>query len=110
MILESLISKINKKKTSEINETKKLIIAYGIAKTLQILHNNKIILRNLNTSNIVLDSDYYPYITDFSLSIQAELRPSYLICEDTLKNMKTDFIAPEFKTKEPISTETSGSL
>lgn len=48
--------------------TRIAIIAYGIARGMQILHENKIIHRDLKPLNILLDVNYEPKIADFGLA------------------------------------------
>ena len=47
----------------ELDETRKLIISYGIARALEFLHKKNIIHRNLNPSNIFFDQDFIPYLS-----------------------------------------------
>lgn len=50
------------------NNTKLLINLYGIANTMAYLHSNFIIHRDLEPRNILLDSQFYPKISEFGLS------------------------------------------
>lgn len=50
------------------DDTKKLIIIYGIASGMQYLHSNNIIHRDLKPSNILVDDFLFPKICDFGLS------------------------------------------
>ncbi|OHT04310.1 hypothetical protein TRFO_28192 [Tritrichomonas foetus] len=51
-----------------LNNTKKMIIIIGVAEALRYLHYNKIEHASLNPSNILLDENYYPYLTSYGLS------------------------------------------
>ena len=50
------------------NDTRKLIVLYGIAAAMSYLHSHKIIHRDLKPDNIMMDDEMYPKITDFGLS------------------------------------------
>lgn len=60
----------NKRKVLNWNDTKKLIIIYGIASGMSYLHLNKIVHRDLNPKNIYLDENFYPKLGDFGLSVR----------------------------------------
>lgn len=65
-------SQIKKEQANDIDpkwtNTKKMISAIGIAKGMQFLHSRCIIHRDLKPENVLLNSDYYPKITDFGTS------------------------------------------
>ena len=52
----------------EYDNTAKQIILCGIAHGMMVLHSQRIIHRDLKPQNVLLDSQYRPYITDFGLS------------------------------------------
>lgn len=47
------------------NNTKDLIIIFGIASSMSYLHSYDILHRNLKPSNIFIDEKYHPKIADF---------------------------------------------
>lgn len=50
------------------NETKKLIMIFGIASGMSFLHSHDIIHRDLKLENILVDERLFPKISDFGLS------------------------------------------
>ena len=58
-------------KVKELDWSKRFKIINGITRGLQYLHEDsqlKIVHRDLKASNILLDSDYNPKISDFGLA------------------------------------------
>ena len=65
----SLFKIIHSKKLSKILDgTRKTIIAVGIAHAMSYLHKQSIIHRDLKSTNILIDEDYYPVICDFGIA------------------------------------------
>ncbi|KAK8889422.1 hypothetical protein M9Y10_034168 [Tritrichomonas musculus] len=87
----SLENYINEKSEAKLNATQKLIIAYGVARAVDFIHKNDIVHRNINPSNIFLDSNFYPYLSDFYYAKHIDIETSY-----TLYNTKVRYSAPEF--------------
>ena len=56
---------INNTENTKLNLTQKLIISYGIANALKYLHNNNVVHRNIEPSNIFLDSNLYPFVFNY---------------------------------------------
>ena len=52
----------------KINDTRKLIIIYGIASAMSYLHSHNILHRDLKPANILMDNSLYPIIADFGLA------------------------------------------
>lgn len=62
---------IDSGRKGELDWVKRFKIINGIARGLQYLHEDsqlKIVHRDLKASNILLDSDYAPKISDFGLA------------------------------------------
>lgn len=62
---------IDSGRNGELDWVKRFKIINGIARGLQYLHEDsqlKIVHRDLKASNILLDSDYAPKISDFGLA------------------------------------------
>lgn len=67
--LEGLISIARNSPTdSKLNDTRKLIIIYGIASAMAYLHSHNIIHRDLRPSSILIDDNLNPKISQFGLS------------------------------------------
>lgn len=72
--LEEMIQKEKDQKApQEWNVTKKMIALYGIAKGMEYCHQNNVVHYNLNTENIMLNSNYEPVIIDLELEKFAEI-------------------------------------
>ena len=84
---------------SKLNNTRKLIIIYGIASAMHEIHLSKIIHRNISSKSILLDEHLYPKLFDFSYSIE--------ISEAEKKNIffgDINYVSPEvFCKKERCS-------
>jgi len=66
-----LVQPPDPEKSKELDWGKRVKIIDGIARGLQYLHEDsqlKIIHRDLKVSNVLLDSDYTPKISDFGLA------------------------------------------
>ncbi|KAH0787036.1 hypothetical protein GPJ56_009034 [Histomonas meleagridis] len=81
------------------DNTSKLIIIYGIAKAMSLLHHNQIIHKDLKPDNILLDEKLYPYISDFGMS-------SFFDSEIKSPNGGTPvFMAPEIYKNDPYDSK-----
>ena len=74
----------------EWNDTKKLIVIYGIASAMSYLHSNSILFRNLIRLNVLLDEYLFPQIFDFRVTKNDQ--PDKLHSD---YNMAPLFMAPE---------------
>ncbi|OHT15356.1 hypothetical protein TRFO_42545 [Tritrichomonas foetus] len=67
--LRSVLDKIKEGKIdSDLTDSQKHIIMLGIAFGMKQLHGQNIIHNNLKPSNVLLDSNYYPIITEYGMS------------------------------------------
>lgn len=67
--LEEILNLDRKSLANEFwNDTKKLIIIYGIAASMSYLHSQNILHRNLKPSNILIDELIHPKLADFGLA------------------------------------------
>lgn len=85
--LENYINSTHEK----LDETRKLIISYGTARALEYLHKHNIVHRNVQPSNIYLDLDLFPYLSDFYMAKPIEKKLPY-----NLKQTTIEYMAPEF--------------
>ena len=92
--LSDVFKKIEEKKIfpSNYTNTSRQIILVGICFGMKYLHENKIIHRNLNPSNILLDFDFHPFITDFWKTDQ--------ISSQIYSIDKIAYVAPEILRKD----------
>lgn len=66
--LESLIEKVERGDAPYNYETIRFICIFGITAGMAYIHQRRVVHRNLKLSNILLDKDFYPKISDFSFS------------------------------------------
>lgn len=79
---------LKKKTSSNWNSTKKFISFLSIALSMKYLHDNRVVLGELNPSNIFLDSNFYPKINPIQIS-------NFFESENDIKAEKYIYIAPE---------------
>ena len=65
--LQSYITQHNESNKLPLwDDTHKLIISYGISCAMEFIHKMKYTHGNIGPSNILLDSEFHPYLTGFS--------------------------------------------
>lgn len=81
----------------EWNDTRKLIIIYGIASAMAFLHKNNIIHRDLKPDNILMDDFLCPKVADFGLSKVIHSSVDSIIASQSTANYKGTpiYSAPE---------------
>lgn len=101
--LQKIISKSRMKMAPQSwNHTKKLINIYGIASGMNYLHSKNIIHRDLKPDNILLDSNYYPKITDFGFS---KIFDSESANFQSMNGGTIPYMAPELFTENRYDTK-----
>ncbi|KAK8843100.1 hypothetical protein M9Y10_025291 [Tritrichomonas musculus] len=80
------------------DETYKLIIIYGLAKTMAYLHEHGIIYRDLNPSNIYLDEFLGPVISNFELAAEIDSKEPKILFGGT-----PSYAAPEIFSDLPYT-------
>ena len=76
--LESFLQHVRKgDKGYTLTDTDKFIISYGVAISMEYLHGEERIHRDLKTANILLDDHLYPLLTDFGTSKQLDNSVKY---------------------------------
>ena len=63
-------------KKNQINEMYSLMVILRLCEGIKYLHENKLIHRDLKPMNILVDHNYYPYISDFETIRSIELTES----------------------------------
>lgn len=83
--------------------TQRQIMLIGIARGLKYLHQRRVIHRDLKPDNILVDSNYYPHITDFGLSQYFE---DYEPCISQSAGCGTPtYMAPEIFAEESYTSK-----
>lgn len=91
----------HKEGSPDLSATNKTIIAFGIARGMQYLHDHDIIHRDIKSRNILLNEDFYPVICDFGLS----RRIDELEHIDANATMTRDVGTPHYMAPELISNK-----
>ncbi|KAI5069325.1 hypothetical protein GOP47_0015626 [Adiantum capillus-veneris] len=82
-------------------------VALGIGKALEYLHKfaqQLVIHRDVKSSNILLQSDFTPQLTDFGLSRWASTSSTFLTCNDVVGTF--GYLAPEYFMFGKVSDKT----
>lgn len=85
-----------------LNDTKKLIIIYGIATGMSYLHSHNILHRDLKPYNIYLDDSLYPKIAGFNIA--REIKNGKIEINENIKRTPV-YIAPEVYLNKGYSTK-----
>ena len=94
--LESYLMNAGNKK---IGRTQRLIIAYGVARAMELLHSHNVVHRNLKPSVILLDENFRPYVSEFYYARQKDAEHKYALAETTVEFMAPEFIA-DYKSNQ----------
>lgn len=90
--------------TQDWDDTRKLIILYGIASALAFLHSNHIVHRDLKPSNILLDKYLQPKVGDFGLSKINHQNEESMTMNSTVGIKGTPlYVAPEVWERQEYS-------
>lgn len=85
----SLTQAMKKNGFKKFPDTYKQIILCGVAHGMMTLHSHHILHTNLKPSNILIDENFYPHITDFSILSNPETD------SDNLPISSAPYLAPE---------------
>lgn len=84
--------------------TRKFIVLYGIAISLGFLHSKNIVHQRLTPSNILIDENYEPQITDFQIETLFPINHSK---DNLIRNNYFYYIDPTCLNDNPITTAKS---
>lgn len=84
----------------EWNDTKRYINLLGIAIGMRYLHSNNIVHRDLKSTNILLDENLYPRISDFGTSKRFD---GVNLMETFIGSLA--YMAPEILTSQPYDSK-----
>ncbi|KAK8836215.1 hypothetical protein M9Y10_039847 [Tritrichomonas musculus] len=102
--LEQLLNaKRNDENISEFDDTKKLIIIYGIASGMSFLHLYNVIHRNLSPESIFLDEHLFPKIGNFALLRQIHSVESMTFQTTIGIKGNPSYLSPEILEKNEYS-------
>lgn len=82
------------------DNTLKMINIYGIAKAMSFLHSHNIVHKDLKPDNVLLDSDYRPFIGDFGMSAF-----SNAAVKGSVSGGTPVFMAPEIYLNVPVDSK-----
>lgn len=88
----------NKKNPLVFGWTERYKVAMGVAEALEYLHNNsdgqRVIHRDVKSSNVLLSEDFEPQLSDFGLAKWASTTSSHITCTDVAGTF--GYLAPEY--------------
>ena len=103
-LLEILKKEKNGESPVEWNETKKLIVIFGIVIGMKYLHKNNIIHGDLRLSNILLNENFNPILSDYGFSnLVNEKATSFSTITEESDSLKFDFYSFSFILYELFS-------
>lgn len=88
---------------TQLNSKQKYIILFGIALGMKTLHKQSIIHRDLKPGNILLDSNFYPYIGDFGISFISDISASQILMNSQVGTPL--YQVPEILSDEPYTNK-----
>ncbi|OHS94377.1 hypothetical protein TRFO_39441 [Tritrichomonas foetus] len=101
--LQDLIDKSQDEENEfEITPTQKSKIIFGIAYGMQYVHSLSVLHRNLKPSKILLNDQYEPLISDFSLSLFIKSQNELKEGEEDYVTVKESVGTPSWKSPEMV--------
>ncbi|KAH7405056.1 hypothetical protein KP509_15G055100 [Ceratopteris richardii] len=102
----SLEQKLHEDMKSTLPWNVRYKVAVGIGEALEYIHNSSppLIHRDVKSSNILLQSDFTPQLTDFGLSKWMSVDSTFVTCNDVVGTF--GYLAPEYFMFGKVSDKT----